>query len=162
MDRIISFERLYLFLGVLLAVSLLVIVAIMLDLWDGVHTARKTGERVHSHKLRVTIEKVSEYWRFILIGFLVDCLGIFFPFYFMPFVAVVFGIGLIVVEAKSMFEHAKRRRSHIMELPEIIWDIVNCAHEKDARLIVNRLKDAWETGRGEDDGKLLEDNSASV
>lgn len=132
-------EKIYLFLGVFLAVCILVIVAIMLDLWDGVHTAKRTNQRVHSHKLRVTISKMSEYWRFIMIGFLVDCLGIFFSFYILPFVAVTFGVGLIVVEAKSMFEHAGRRKSHITEVSEIIKGIIECSHETDARKIVSQL-----------------------
>ena len=139
MDTIISLEKLYLFLGIFLAVCILVISAIMLDLWDGVNTAKRTNQRVHSHKLRVTIGKMSEYWRFIMIGFLVDCLGIFFSFYILPFVAVLFGAGLIVVEAKSMFEHANRRKSHMTELPKIIKRIVECAHEKDAQKILEQF-----------------------
>lgn len=145
MTTIINYDKVMLFAGMFLAVSILVIVAIMLDLWDGVHTARKTGKRVHSHKLRVTIAKMSEYWRFILIGFLVDCLGIFFSFYFMPFVAVVFGAGLIVVEAKSMFEHAGERKSHIRELPDVIHSIIECAHEKDARKIIEEIQSSTDT-----------------
>lgn len=145
MTTIINYDKVMLFAGMFLAVSILVIVAIMLDLWDGVHTARKTGKRVHSHKLRVTIAKMSEYWRFILIGFLVDCLGIFFSFYFMPFVAVVFGAGLIVVEAKSMFEHAGERKSHIRELPDVIHSIIECAHEKDARKIIEEIQSSADT-----------------
>ncbi|MDE6235989.1 MAG: phage holin family protein [Muribaculaceae bacterium] len=140
MESIICFEKLYLFLGVFLAVCILVIAAIMLDLWDGVHTAKRTNERVHSHKLRITIGKMSEYWRFILIGFLVDCLGIFFSFYVLPFVAVMFGAGLIVVEAKSMFEHANRRKSHAAELPDIVKSIIKAVDEKDANRILERLK----------------------
>ncbi len=139
MEAIISLDKLHLFLGVFLAVCILVIIAIMLDLWDGVHTAKKTNQRVHSHKLRVTIAKMSEYWRFILIGFLVDCLGMFFTFYLMPFVTLLFGVGLIVVEAKSMFEHANRRKSHMTELPDIIKRIMECAHEKDAMKIIEQL-----------------------
>ncbi|MBD5250915.1 MAG: hypothetical protein HDS56_07040 [Barnesiella sp.] len=139
METIIDVEKLNLFFGVFLAVCLLVIMAIMLDLWDGVHTAKKTNERVHSHKLRVTIEKMSEYWRFIMIGFLVDCLGIFFSFYVMPFVAVVFGAGLIAVEVKSMFEHASRRKSHTAELPDIIKSIIEAADHKSAQEIIDRL-----------------------
>ena len=55
MESIVSLDKFYLFLGIFLAVCILVIVAIMLDLWDGVHTAKKTNQRVHSHKLRVTM-----------------------------------------------------------------------------------------------------------
>ena len=139
MEAILSIDKLYLVLGVFLAVCILVIVAIMLDLWDGVHTAKKTNQRVHSHKLRVTIGKMSEYWRFIMIGFLVDCLGIFFSFYVLPFVAVFFGAGLIVVEAKSMFEHANRRKSHTAELPGIVKSIIEAVDEKDAKKVLERL-----------------------
>lgn len=140
MEKILSMEKLLLFLGVFLAVCILVIAAIMLDLWDGVHTARRTGERVHSHKLRMTIAKMTEYWRFILIGFLVDCLGVFFSFYILPFVAVLFGAGLIAVEAKSMFEHANRRKSHAADLPDIIGSIIKAASRQDAEQILERLK----------------------
>lgn len=145
METILSLDKLYLFLGIFFAVCILVIAAIMLDLWDGVHTAKKTNQRVHTHKLRVTITKMSEYWRFILIGFLVDCLGVFFSFYVMPFVAVLFGAGLIVVEAKSMFEHASRRKSHTKQLPEIIKSIIECAHEKDAQKILEQFTTITET-----------------
>ena len=151
MDTFLSTEKIFLFLGVFFVVCILVITAILLDLWDGVHTAKKTGQRVHSHKLRVTIAKMSEYFRFIVIGFLVDCLGFFFSFYLMPFVAILFGVGLIVVEAKSMFEHAKRRKSHLTELPDIIDEIVKCAHEKEARRIVELLQGG--TCKQPDNGK---------
>lgn len=145
MESILSLDKLFLFLGVFLAVSILVIIAIMLDLWDGVHTAKKTNQRVHSHKLRVTIAKMSEYWRFLLIGFLVDCLGVFFSFYFLPFVALLFGAGLIVVEAKSMFEHANRRKSHMKELPDIINDIIGAVDKKDALKVIQQFSDMGET-----------------
>ena len=136
MESILSLEKGYLFIGVFFAVSLLVIMAIMLDLWDGMYTAKRTGQRVHSHKLRVTIAKVSEYWRFLLIGFLADCLGFLFSFYFLPFMALLFGMGLIVVEIISMFEHAKHRKSHLIDLPEIIDGIIAATSKKDAEKII--------------------------
>lgn len=136
MESILSLEKGYLFIGVFFAVSLLVIMAIMLDLWDGMYTAKRTGQRVHSHKLRVTIAKVSEYWRFLLIGFLADCLGFLFSFYFLPFMALLFGMSLIVVEIISMFEHAKRRKSHLIDLPEIIDGIIAATSKKDAEKII--------------------------
>lgn len=129
-----------LFVCVFLAVSLLVILAIMLDLWDGVYTAKLTGEKIHSHKLRVTINKMSEYWRFLIIGFLVDCMGVMFEFYRFPFVTILFGVGLIAVETKSMFEHARRRKSHMAELPDLIRRIIECVHERDAEKILEELR----------------------
>lgn len=139
MWEIVHLDKVMLFAGIFLAISLLVVMAIMLDLWDGVHTARITKERVHSHKLRVTIDKMSEYWRFILIGFLIDCIGLIFAFYLIPFVAILFGTGLIIIEIKSMFEHAKRRKSHATDLPVIIKKIMECANEKDAHDLIEKI-----------------------
>ncbi len=145
MFEIIDTTKIMLFVGIFLAISILVVIAIMLDLWDGVHTARVTKQRVHSHKLRDTIAKMSEYWRFIIIGFLIDCLGCIFAFYFMPFVAVLFGAGLIIIEIKSMIEHAKRRKSHCAELPGILKAIRDCANDKDAISIIERIMSYHET-----------------
>ena len=141
METFVSYEKAFLFIGIFMAVCILVIVAIMLDLWDGVYTAKTTGERVHSHKLRATIKKMSEYWRFIIIGFLVDCLGIFFNFYVLPFVVVVFGVGLIIVEAKSMFEHATHRKSHAAQLPDILKKIVAARNLQEAQEALGRITD---------------------
>lgn len=137
---IIPLDKLYLFLGIFLAVSFLVFLGIFMDLWDGIHTARVTEQKVHSHKLRDTIAKMGEYWRLLMMGFLVDCLGLFFGPYFMPFATVLFGLGLIVIEVKSMFEHAARRKSHTRTLPDIIQQILDCAREKDAKKIITELR----------------------
>ena len=144
MEAIVTVPKLYLFLGVFLGICLLVILAIIMDLWDGVYTARRIGERIHSHKLRVTLSKISEYFRFIAIGFLVDCVGMLFPFYFMPFVAMLFGVGLTIVEAKSMFEHAQKRHSDTVEVPDIIRSIIACAKEKDAHALIEQIEKSYQ------------------
>lgn len=146
---LIHHHKFMLFAGILLIISILVVFAIMLDLWDGVHTAKVTKDSIHSHKFRITISKVSEYWRFIIIGFLIDCIGCIFDFYVIPFVVVLFGTGLILIEIKSMFEHAKRRKSHTTDLPIILKKIVAAANEKDAREIFDKIT------------KVLEDKESS-
>lgn len=123
------------------ALWLLVILAILLDLWDGVYTAKATHQRIHSHKLRVTIDKVSEYWRLMLIGFIIDTIGVLFPVYSLPFLSIVFCVGLIGVEAKSMFEHAKRRKSKALEAKDIISMVVACASEGDAHSVLEKIND---------------------
>lgn len=132
-------------MGVFLALSILVVFAIMLDLWDGVHTAKVTKERVHSHKFRITLSKMSEYWRFIIIGFLIDCIGCIFDFYLIPFVAVLFGTGLILIEIKSMFEHARRRKSSTNELPNILKKIVAASNTQEAKETLERIISILET-----------------
>lgn len=141
LDGVLVYEKASLFVSVFMSVCILVIAAIMLDLWDGVYTANKLGVRVHSHKLRVTIGKMCEYWRFIIIGFLVDCLGVFFHFYILPFVVILFGVGLIAVETKSMFEHARRRKSHTAELPELLRKIIAASNTQEAKDILTKVTD---------------------
>lgn len=139
MDFETILPKLYLFGAIFFAACLLVIAAIMLDLWDGIYTARRTGQRVHSHRLRVTIAKIGEYFRLIAVGTLVDCLGSLFSFYPLPIITILFGAGLIIVELKSMLEHARRRKSHTAEMPEIIAQIIDCKHEPDAEQLVKKL-----------------------
>ena len=142
---VIHHQKFMLFAGLFLAISILVVCAIILDLWDGVHTARVTKERIHSHKFRNTIAKMSEYWRFIIIGFLIDCIGCLFDFYIIPFVAVAFGTGLILIEIKSMFEHARKRKSNTTELPHLLKRIVDAANEKEARDIFEKISKILES-----------------
>lgn len=146
-DSIIDRQKLALFLGIFLGVCIFVIIAILFDLWDGVYTARKTGVRIHSHKLRITIAKISEYFRFLAIAFLVDCIGFLFSFYFMPFVLLIFGTCLICTEARSMFEHSRLRKSHTAELPDIARAMVNCKNIEDAMKIIGIITDAHDKNK---------------
>lgn len=132
-------DKIQLFIGMLMTVCVVVVVAVLLDLWDGVYTAKTTGQHIHSHKLRVTIQKMSEYCRFVAIGFLIDCLGFFFSFYIFPFVVVVFGLGLIIVEIKSMFEHARKRKSTAASLPSVLSSIIAATNNQEAKEILNNI-----------------------
>lgn len=136
---ILDHRKIMLFAGLFLLVSILVVLAIMLDLWDGVHTAKVNKERVHSHKFRITIGKMSEYWRFMIIGFLIDLIGCIFDFYIIPFVMVMFGTGLILIEIKSMFEHAKKRKSNTTNLPAILKRIVEASNTQEAKDILVKI-----------------------
>lgn len=129
-----------LFAAAFMALCIIATAAILIDLWDGVHTARQTGQAVHSHKLRCTIAKTMEYWRIITMGFLLDCVGIFFDVYEFPFMAAIFTAGLLYIEWRSLREHSKRRKSHTAELTEIIRDIIAAATKRDAREILEKLE----------------------
>lgn len=139
MDRVIIYDKAYLFIGIFVAVCILVIVAILIDLWDALYTAKSTGERVRSRKLRITMNKVGEYWRYIFLGFLLDCLCCCFSFYSLPFMAILFGVGLIVVEAKSMFEHSRRRKSHTANLPDLLKKIISASTSQEAEKILKNI-----------------------
>lgn len=136
----ISVVHFYQHMGVSLGLWILVILAVLIDLWDGVYTARRLGTRVHSHKLRVTIRKIGEYWRFILMGFVADTIGILFPFWSWPYLSIGICLGVIAIEAKSVMEHAKKRKSHVADVPKMLKNIVECASEHDALDILAKVK----------------------
>lgn len=119
----------------------LIFAEVMLDLVDGVHTARALHQRVHSHKLRLTVVKFGEYWRFLLFGFFFDLVGVFFPWYGYPYMTIVITLGLSVIELKSMLEHARKRKSKTAELPRIVQEIVECASHEDAQKLIKTIKD---------------------
>lgn len=137
----VSLRHFYLHMGVSLILWILVILAVLIDLWDGVYTARRLGQHVHSHKLRLTIRKIGEYWRFILMGFVADSIGILFPFWTWPYLSILICLGIIGIEAKSVMEHAKKRKSHIVEIPSIIKEIIECATEDKANELLKKLKE---------------------
>ena len=94
------------FVTIFFCLSVGVLVAILADLADGILTAKRLGQRIHSHKLRVTTTKFMEYWRFLMVAFVLDLIGLFvewrFGVYPLPFACMVIGVGLVVVEIKAM------------------------------------------------------------
>lgn len=102
--------------------ALIVMTAVLIDLSDALYTARCTGQRIRSHTLRKTVSKLTEYWRLVLAGFMADCICCFASFYDLPYTAMLISLGLVVIEIRSLMEHAERRKSRITELPESIFE----------------------------------------
>lgn len=97
---------------VLLLASGLVIAAVLLDLWDGIETSRALKQKVSSHRLRDSIRKILEYWRFLIAGSFIDSLAALSQTFQGAFITIAFAISIIAIEIKSMAEHAGRRKSN--------------------------------------------------
>lgn len=147
----ISVTHFYQHMGVSFVLWILVILAVLIDLWDGVYTARTLGQRVHSHKLRVTVRKIGEYWRFILMGFVADTVGILFPVWAWPYLSIGICLAIIGIEGKSVVEHAQKRKSHLAQVPTMLKDIISCTTEHQALDILTRVKEMMD----EENMKLL-------
>lgn len=132
-------SQLKLFVSFFLAVSIIVIIAILSDLVDGIRTAKITGERVHSHKLRVTINKIIGYWSLIVIGMLLDCLLAMIDLVALPYCVVLTGASLVVVEGVSLLEHARRRKSSEATAPLIIAKIISAMNKRDATEVIEMI-----------------------
>lgn len=135
-------EHITIYLLVIFVCHLLIAIAPIVDMWDAIYTARKVGERIRSHKVRTTVEKIGEYWRLLLLGVLIDSLVFFFPFYKMPFISMVMTIGIVVIEVLSIFEHIRKRKSRLEKLPDLVEKIIVCANEKDALKLLKEILNA--------------------
>lgn len=144
MREVFELSHLYKHFGINLALWMFVIIAVLIDLWDGVTTARQLKRKIHSHKLRLTINKMGEYWRIMLLGFVFDFIGVIFPWYGYPYLSILICVGIVLIEIKSVWEHAKKRKSKASELPDMIEDIIKVASKPEAEEIVEKLKNYFD------------------
>ena len=139
--RSLDLTSLYRHIGVTLMCWLTMFFSVLVDMWDGVQTARFMKEKVDSKGLRRTFAKAGDYWRMMLFGLMFDSLGLLFPWYILPYMTMVITVGVLVIEFRSVWEHNKRKRSHAAELPNVIANIIKCASEKDALELINKIKE---------------------
>lgn len=130
-------------LGICGILWVLIIAAILVDLWDRVYTNKKLGKKIESHKMRITLEKVSEYWRFMIIAFTIDMVTFIAFFFFqlphLPYLSMLLCIVLLIIEIKSLYEHAKERKSNLSDLNELIRVVVNAASDRDAKKAIKEI-----------------------
>lgn len=101
------------------------------DTCSGVYTAKKTGEKLRSHRLRKMFEKMAVYWFFQILVGIVGLILSLFPFYNLPYLSIFFAIMICISEGKSMWEHACRRRDGVAKLPEAVHELVELAGGED-------------------------------
>lgn len=124
---------------------ILIIAACLIDLWTGIDAAKKNRERIRSKALRRTVAKVIDYLRVVVFGVLVDVLGLAFPWYSIPYFAIISALGILVIEGKSVLENLQKKRSSAAQVVDIIQAIVEATDNDTAEKIIKAIKD---------DGKL--------
>ena len=117
---------------------IVVIVAMLIDLYFGVKKAKELGEATSSEGFRRTINKATYYFALMGFAFLFDIFDVITPYFFphplgsVPFVSIFVALGLVFTEAKSVREKAEdkaRRRTDesfrkILELMQNREDIM--------------------------------------
>lgn len=119
----------------------LVIAACLIDLWTGVDAARKNKERIKSRILRRTVAKILDYLRVVVFGVLIDILGLAFPWYAIPYAALVVTLGILLIEGKSVIENYQKSRSAAAKVVDMISTIIECADNDTAEKIIRAMKD---------------------
>lgn len=102
------------------------------DLVYAVSAAKKLGERIRSHKLRKSIDKMLRYWGLQILAAIVGSIGLLFPDYYnLPYFSIAITFVIVVIEGKSLVEHFKRRKDHLSKVPETVQDIIDFVGGRD-------------------------------
>lgn len=117
---------------------------VLLDLYTGIKAARKTGEPIRSHILRRTITKIIDYYFIIFFAVLIDILGLFFPWYGIPYAVIIATLAVLVIEGRSMLENLTKAKSHAARVDDVVLDIlqeiIDCKSAKNASKIIEKIK----------------------
>lgn len=124
---------------------IMIIFAVLLDLNTGINAAKKAKEKIKSRILRRTVTKIVDYYRVLIFGVMIDVLGLCFPWYNIPYLAIMVTLGVIAVEAKSVLENYHKSKSAARDLPDMIMQIIKCTDKEDAAKIVEFVKQNNET-----------------
>nr|DAQ35873.1 MAG TPA: holin [Caudoviricetes sp.] len=121
--------------------SLLICIACLMDMWTGIDAARANKEKIRSKPLRKTGMKIVDYFRLIIIFVLIDILVLCFPWYNLPYGAIIGTAGVLFVEGFSVVENLRRKRSHAAEVADVAAKIVKCLTTEDAEKIIKMIKE---------------------
>ena len=119
----------------------LVVVACLIDLWTGVDAARKNRETIKSRILRRTVAKILDYLRVVVFGVLIDVLGLAFPWYAIPYCAIVCTLVILLIEGKSVIENYHKSRSSAAKVVDVIAQIIECGDNETAEKLIKAIKD---------------------
>jgi len=99
-----------------------VLVSVLIDLFFGIKRAKRLKIARTSYGYRRTITKLTSYFGLMLMLSIADiAASVIFS---MPYFTVVGAIGIIAVEAKSVFENIKQEQKGIEEVPKAILKIL--------------------------------------
>lgn len=121
---------------------MLVIFAVTIDLFTGVQAARKCKEKIQSHILRRTINKVISYLTVVFFGIFIDVLGLCFPWYATPYCCIITTLCCILIEGKSVIENHAKAKNPAASVPETVAEIAEWLknHEDVLRELKNKAK----------------------
>lgn len=110
-------EKIMVTLWLLFGIYIMVLIAILADLWSGVRKAKQNNIVRSSYGFKRTVDKIARYYNVLLALTVVDTMqmgalwyletyyDISFPMF--PFVTLIGAIGIALIEIKSIFEKAE-------------------------------------------------------
>lgn len=119
----------------------LIVFACLLDMWTGIDAARANKEKICSRPLRKTGTKIVDYYRLVMFFILIDILGLCFPWYNLPYGAVIGTAGVLFVEGFSVVENMRKKKSHAADVADMAAKIVECLTPEEAQKLIKKIKE---------------------
>lgn len=117
-----DWDRLHDLSLVLVVFYICVLGAILIDLWSGIDRAKRENILRTSFGFRQTIKKVKDYFSVLMLFSIADVVAS--VWFSLPFFSAIGTIGIIFVEARSVYENKKDVNKGIKDLPEAIARIL--------------------------------------
>ena len=127
--------------AIIFACLVLIVFACLLDMWTGIDAARINKEKICSRPLRKTGTKIVDYYRLVMFFILIDILGLCFPWYTLPYGAVIGTAGVLFVEGFSVVENLRKKKSHAADVADMAAKIVECLTPEDAQKLIKKIKE---------------------
>ena len=121
--------------------TVLMVMAVCMDLWAGVDSARARGEKINSGGFRRTIGKLGDYWRIQVMALIFDMIGSCIPWYEYPYASMIVTAAIVLIEGRSVWENERAKKGNVAKLPAAIRDIINCTTAKSAEELLKKIKE---------------------
>lgn len=132
-----SKEFIYIFAALILMTWVANVCATLIDMWSGIDKAKAKGEQINSGGLRRTINKIGDYWKVQAFALMIDIFGSLF--YSVPIASMLAGLGILLIELRSVIENLHEKRSAAAQLPDMIARIIKCKNKDDAKAIMDLI-----------------------
>ena len=136
-----EFSRIQLRVYIILAMWVVMVMAVCMDLWAGVNSARARGEVINSGGFRRTIGKLGDYWRIQVMALIFDVIGSCIPWYEYPYASMIVTAAIVLIEGRSVWENERAKKGNVAKLPAAIRDIINCTTAKSAEELLKKIKE---------------------
>lgn len=133
-----DFEGWKVYMIVILICWALMSIACIIDLWSGINAARAIKEKIKSHKLRLTLNKIGDYWRFLLITLMFDAL-LFILSGSLPYTTIAATACILLIEGRSLVENSRKKKGNASKIVDIANEIVDCADDSKAKEIIKKI-----------------------
>jgi hypothetical protein len=150
-------EKIIISLWILFGIYILVLLAILADLWSGVRKAKQNGIVRSSYGFKRTVDKIARYYNMLFALTVVDAMQMTAVWYLatyydyrlpmFPFITLIGAIGLALIEIKSIYEKASDKVK-IQNISDLAGKVI--ANKDDIKEVV---KDVVDYMNKPDDGK---------